>query len=101
MTEHDSVEWLRFYKKEISPLGEKVANILGKVYDGIYHADTEVLHKRVKWNSNHDIEFVGRQLNTYQLRKLLSGCDEKEVIIRITGASNNYFRIQFWHKKSL
>ena len=100
MTEHDSVAWLRHYRKEISPLGEKVAFVLGKVYDGIYHANTEVLHKRCQWDDDYCIQFVGGLLVMPQIETLISCCKEKELIVNFTGAAHNYLRISFWHKET-
>ena len=36
-------EWLILQEKELSPFGKEVADLLGKLYDGIYHISSEVM----------------------------------------------------------
>lgn len=48
-------DWIKgSMKKEMSPLGEAAANLLGDVFLGIYHMDTSLL-KKVDWTDKYYI----------------------------------------------
>ncbi len=55
---YPSVEWIRSAcpEKEISPLGARVATIIGQVVRGIYHVSAEV--HRTDWSKKHCIEIL-------------------------------------------
>jgi hypothetical protein len=56
--ENEHVSWLKKSGKACSPLGEKVASILGFMFDGLHHIPKEVLHERTHWNDKTCIEVV-------------------------------------------
>ena len=57
------IDWLKGHKPgiEISPLGEKVCNLLGLLYEGLYHFSG---YSRVNWNDPYCIE-VNVRLNEF------------------------------------
>jgi hypothetical protein len=56
-------DWLRSNlkyanpKMTLSPLGVKVADLLGDLYYGLYHLDNGV-YEKVDWSNNHHIEII-------------------------------------------
>jgi len=72
MSEYSGSNWIKTsLKKEMSPLGEKVADLLGDVWRGIYHLETPAL-RRVDWLSTDYIRFVlsWRSLATWDGQEL-------------------------------
>lgn len=67
---HAGAGWLRTHlkykgKENISPLGEKVADLLGDVFVGIYHLDGQLLLK-TNWQDEYCLEVeIGQMLSTY------------------------------------
>lgn len=64
-------EWLKeTYKIELSPLGEKVATILGTVWQGLYHIQSNL--KKVDWKNPEYIEIniESPQLATWDYNRL-------------------------------
>lgn len=67
--------WIQqaFKRNDMSPLGEKVADLLGDVWSGIYHMDTNML-KAIDWTNPHFIEVDlprhSGELATYDGNKL-------------------------------
>lgn len=82
-----------------SPFGCVVANILGDVYQGIYHLGESLLHERTVWHSP--------KLVVLTLRRELSSHDQPDLTwlvllahangirLAITGAAPGYVRLQF------
>jgi hypothetical protein len=101
-------DWLRSCGKELSPFGVEVADILGQVYQGIYHLYSEVLHKRCEWSHNHWIEVVMHDsansgLSTFDfnnLTALVILCHDRCVRLTIQAASHNYLRLLFHKRES-
>lgn len=52
--------------KDMSPLGEAVADLLGDVWSGIYHLDSKKL-RRVDWSDAHcvSVQIYYQQLSTF------------------------------------
>jgi hypothetical protein len=95
------VQWLRSQKPgiEISELGTKVADIIDRLYVGIYHKDDAVLHKRVQWNNPSWIEIVVYdRLSTFdsdRLTHLVLLAHDYCVRVEISAAAPQYLRLGF------
>jgi len=63
--------WIKeSFKKEMSPLGEKVADMLGILYGGIYHLDRKSLGN-VEWDNGHHIVIkIKKSFATYDFNDL-------------------------------
>ncbi len=58
MGEYAGSDWIKTsLKKQMSPLGEKVADLLGDVFYGIYHLDHRALD-RVNWDDDVYVEYI-------------------------------------------
>ena len=108
----DHVKWLesqlvyREKKVTISPLGKKVAKILGFVWDGLHHCNpTMLFHKRTDWSSDHHIEVViYGELATWdfnKLTKLVILCHDECIRMSIEGANINYMRLRFHPRETV
>lgn len=68
MMDRTGAEWVRqaFKLNDMSPLGENVANLLDKVFCGIYHLDMGKLQK-VDWGDTYVVcvQLYMRNLSTY------------------------------------
>lgn len=104
MSSYAGADWLKpaICPRGVSPFGEKVANILGDVFFGIYHLNRRTLSK-VDWMNDHDIEIVIYDgLSTYdsdKLTRLVVLCHDRMVRLEICAARNNYLRLCFGHRK--
>lgn len=76
--DYEGARWIKYmlpywYKKDpkiISPLGERVANLLGELFGGIYHIDESAL-KKAEWDNNYNISIrVSKNLATYDFSYL-------------------------------
>lgn len=96
-------DWIResLEIKDISDLGERVADILGQVYRGIYHLPSKQLRK-MEWNNPDFIEFIHYgELATYDfsaLTELVILCHDEAIRLSINACSPKYLRICF-HKR--
>ncbi len=103
ITQYSGADWLRsdLGIKEISELGERVAEILGELYYGLYHLQTRTL-ERVNWSNSMWIEIVlDRDMATYDgdtLTRLVILCHELLVRCEIEGAAPRRLRLIF-HKR--
>jgi hypothetical protein len=99
MIENSAITWLKNAGKTLSPLGEKVAIILGDVYHGIYHIDDEVRHKRTDWSDPYSIEIViFSGLSTFDsdnLTRLVILCHDHCVRLNISAKAHNYLSLLF------
>lgn len=61
-TKHSGAEWLRRNGiKNISPLGEQVADLVGHLFKGIYHIDSEAM--KANWDNPQHIKLsLGSEL---------------------------------------
>lgn len=69
-SDHRGADWLRSAGiTKISPLGTRVANLLGHLFKGLYHIDTEAI--KADWSSDHHIKvsFAG-ELATWDANQL-------------------------------
>ena len=102
-TKFAGADWIKSVtKKDLSPFGVHVADLLGQVYAGIYHIQDEVLHPRAEWQHPSRIEIVTYgDLSTYDfnvLTKLVVLCHDHAIRLTIAPASNKYLRLIF-HKR--
>lgn len=91
--------WLRQrFGVKPSPLGELVADILGQVYEGIYHLPESTLC-RVNWTEEHNITLcVYGSLASYdgwELTHLVILCHDACIRLEIEAAAHKYLRLWF------
>lgn len=88
-------------RKPISDLGRDVADILGQVYQGIYHLDKQAL--KVDWSNEDWIEIViWGCLCTWDfshLTNLVIMCHETAIRLELIAAAPNYLRLVFYRRK--
>jgi len=92
-------EWVRSSKKELSPFGEDVADLLGQVFDGIYHISDAV------WKTDFTGEkfitmsiYENGNFATYDsdyLTRLVLLAHEKNIRVCIRASTHNYLKIEF------
>lgn len=96
-------DWLRSASKDqnlsISPLGEKVADLLDAVWQGIYHLPHSVL-RRVSWEDDHCITIVvpDHGLATYDfdlLTRLVVLCHDAAIRMELSSANPRNVRLTF------
>jgi len=95
-------EWLEQSKKIIpSEFGKKVANILGYVWQGLYHIQTTSL-KKVKWGDERYMEIIISQgLATWDrndLTELIVLCHDECIRLEIRPCSPQHLKLCF-HKR--
>lgn len=103
-TKFSGADWLKSVSdKELSPFGVLVADVLGQVWAGIYHLQSEVLHKRVEWSHPYRIEIViYGDLSTYDfdlLTKLVVLCHDNAIRFTVAPANSSHLRLMF-HKRT-
>jgi hypothetical protein len=96
--------WIRrSLKKETSPLGEAVANLLGRVFLGIYHLPIRSLEK-VDWINPLWIEIIlGQDLSTIDgchLTALVVLAHDKMIRVSIEGVGPGYMRLRFHQRNT-
>lgn len=100
MPKYAGSDWIkRNFKVQMSPLGEKVADLLGDLYLGIYHVDDKAL-KKVEWSNPHRMEFVlgWVELATTdcdELTRLVILCHDRLVRCSIRPRSFKYICLTF------
>lgn len=97
-------DWVKAsLKVEMSPLGEEVADLLGQLYQGIYHIDDEA--RRVKWNNPDWIEIVVRDngFATFDhglLTLFVLLCHDSSIRGQISVANFRKLKMTFWKRSS-
>jgi hypothetical protein len=96
--------WIkRSLKKEMSPLGEAVANLLGRVHRGVYHLRTTALD-RVDWSNKMWIEFIyDRDMATVDfpdLTMLVVFAHDEMIRVSIEGCGPHYMKMIFHQRYS-
>ena len=96
---HSGASWIKkSLKKEMSPLGEGVANLLGRVFRGIYHLKTSALN-RVDWKNPYWIEFIyNSDLATVDfnlLTAIVVFSHDEMIRVSIEGCGPRYMRMIF------
>jgi hypothetical protein len=88
---------------DMSDLGKNVADLLGDVFQGIYHLNWTSL-KKVKWNDSYCIEFVYYgELTTVDFNNLtiLTVLAHDQMIrVSLRGIGPGYIKMQFHQRKS-
>lgn len=89
---------------KLSPLGKRVAQIIGTVWAGIYHLEQNAyLHERTKWDDAHCIRIVFRgTLSTVDfndLTKLVVLCHDYCVRCEIVAKAPCYLELAFSHRE--
>ena len=92
-------DWLRgTMKSDMSPLGEKVADILGQAWRGIYHMDNSAI-KKTNWSDTYIIEVnIYQGLATWDGHTLLALvvlCFDAKVRLSIISCNMQYIKLQF------
>jgi hypothetical protein len=90
--------------KEMSEFGCKVADMLGDLFEGIYHLHDDQL-KAVDWGNNHHITFVLGQgcLSTYDSRlltDLVLMAHQRAIRVQISPRSYRNLTLTFHPRKS-
>lgn len=107
-TKYSGSDWLKENLaregREISPLGETVADVLGQVWQGIYHNSKAVLNKKVNWsNKTYIVITIAGGLNSYdfmELTALLVLCFDNMLRLEINPKSFDYLELVFHPRKS-
>lgn len=91
--------WIKAsFKVKMSPLGKAVANLLGRVFMGIYHLDSRAL-KRVNWEDPYYVEFIyDASLATVDfnsLTTLVIFAHDMKIRVDIQGCGPRYMRMLF------
>lgn len=94
-------ENLRFTgRRPVSDIGERVAEVLGYAYHGIYHLPSSALfHERTRWDDDLRVwivlpgQMANRDVDT--LSRLMAACAALGVRVGIEGAANGYVRLRF------
>jgi len=100
---HSGADWMRdrlaYESKDLSPLGVKVANVLGQAYLGIYHIDSAVRRKTTNWGSDSAISVVvGGEVATFdasRLAMLVLCCQEAGLSMSVHGSWSGYTKLVF------
>lgn len=97
---NEHVEFLtKNYGKTLSPLGVKVAKILGFMFDGLHHIHKESLHERTHWNDAKCIEVVlYHNLATFDgdlLTELVILSHDECVRVEVNAKAPNYVQLLF------
>lgn len=105
-TGYRGADWIKsaLKVKEMSPLGEAVADLLGDMFFGIYHLDEKAL-RRVDWGNTHHIEFsLGwRSLATVDdnlLTVLVVLAHDRMLRVSIEASTHRYLRLLF-HQRTV
>ncbi len=94
-------DWIEHsLKRELSPLGREVADVLGQVWRGIYHLERTV--RKVDWANKSWIDVnINGSISTYdfaQLTELVILCHDRLLRLEIMPCNFRYLRLQF-HKR--
>ncbi len=96
-------DWVeKSLKKELSPLGREVADILGGVFHGIYHIEKQAF--KTDWsNPYYIIVKLDRGLNLFDdnaLTALVVLCHDRMVRVGIRACNFQYIELLFHQRKS-
>lgn len=109
MSEYAGSDWIKrrlpfvHPEMEMSNLGEKVADLLGELFCGIYHLDHKALY-RVDWSNNSWIEFsLGwHELATVdfdELTRLVFLAHHFAIRVSISASTHKYLKIMFHQRQ--
>jgi hypothetical protein len=102
MDKHSGADWVEHsLKRELSPIGREVADILGQAYLGIYHLERQLY--KVDWSNDHHIEIIiYGSLNSFDddiLTRLIVLCYDRMIRLQIDARAPGYLRLMF-HQRS-
>lgn len=97
-TELSAAGWLHSHGKRCSPLGEKAAAVVGKLYQGIYHIDRPAI--KTDWSNLHEVSICvpDNRFSTYDdglLTDIVLLAHEHNVRVAVKGAAPGYIRLVF------
>lgn len=100
MSERNGSEWvISALGRQPSPLGCQVADILGYVWQGIYHIGRSAL-ERVKWEDEGLVSVVIKgELATFDndyLARLVILASDADLRLGIEGKGPHYLKLSFW-----
>lgn len=103
MNKYSGAEWIeKSLKREMSPLGREVADILGQVWRGIYHLENYV-HK-VDWANKNWIEInIYGCLSTFDfsnLTELIVLCHDRMLRLEIRPCNMQLLKLEFHQRKN-
>ena len=105
-TAYSGAGWVRrsLGIEEMSPLGEKVADLIGYVFRGIYHLRSASLGK-VDWADKHVITIVidddsFSTVDFNKLTELVVLTHEEMLRMHVRGAAPGYLRLVFHQRKT-
>lgn len=94
-------EWIRASLKvdNMSEFGAKVADLLGDLFLGIYHLESDKLLK-VDWSSAHHIEFAlgWKSMSTFDdslLTNLVLLAHQRAIRVQISGRTHHFLTLMF------
>lgn len=100
MTKYSGADWVKSaMHKEMSPFGEQVADLLGQLYQGIYHLEKYL--DKVDWKSDHWITCTvsDSDMATFDFSRLtclVVLCHDLHIRCQIHALSNwGYLQLQF------
>lgn len=100
---YSGADWLIKNYPDIKPsdLGKKVADILGMVWNGLYHMDPRMV-KKTKWDDSFCISIkIMNTLSTYdfnELTELIILCHDQAIRFSI-GPAMRYIQLLFHQRK--
>jgi hypothetical protein len=103
MSKYSGSEWVALsLKKELSPLGCEVADVIGQVWRGIYHQEKAA--RKTDWTNPHHIEFViFGGLNSFDddmLTRLIVLCHDRMLRLEIEPCAFRYLRLVFHQRQA-
>ncbi len=93
-------ENLKYVKsaKPVGKLGERVADLLGELFYGIYHLDHQILY-RVDWSNERFIEInIDKSLSTYdfdELTRLVFLAHHLSIRVQISSCNFRFLKLLF------
>ncbi len=94
-------EWVRASLRvgDMSEFGARVADLLGDLFQGIYHLDSDKLLK-VDWSSTHHIEFAlgWKSMSTFDdslLTHLVLLAHQRAIRVEISGRTHHFLTLRF------
>ena len=101
--EYSGADWVKSaLRAELSPLGVKVADLLGNLYHGIYHMDTKALRK-INWKHPEWMEVTVYDhfatVDSDNLTRLVLFAHDYCVRVEIKACNMQYLKICFSERK--
>lgn len=95
--------WLKAnFKCEMSPLGVAVADLLGDVWEGIYHLNSSGLQK-ADWSNKDTVSVTLRvelaTIDSELLTRLVVLCHDRMLRLNIQGVGPGYLRFRFHQRE--